>query len=56
MKEPVKIIREVITWLMMIHVFLFPYFKDENFSMNGAVMNLNEKGSSEAEKRLSMDG
>ena len=37
---------------MMIQVFLFPYFNEENFSMKGAVMNLKEKGRDEAAKRL----
>ena len=39
-------------WLMMIQVFLFPYMMTVYFSINGATMNLMEKGTAATENTL----
>ncbi len=41
-------------WLNTTHVFLLPYDTFEYFYKIGAVMNFNEKGKLESEKRLSV--
>ena len=51
-KDAVNNMILVIIWLIIIQVFLFPYYIFVYFSIRGATTNLIEKGTDAAEKTL----